>query len=125
TVETITILEDDADLRSMMAEMFDVALGLKSVTARSVAQMVEKAPQGLGTRFALLDINLGPEVPTGFAAYDWLRAQHYRGRVVFLTGHADGGALERSRVLGNIEVLQKPMPAEQLIALVSEPGPAP
>jgi FixJ family two-component response regulator len=119
-VETITILDDDADLRSLMGELFETALGLKSVQVRSVAQLVERASAVLGTRLAILDLNLGPEVPSGFDAYDWLRTHHYTGHIVFLTGHAQSDPLlQRARALDNVEVLQKPVPTDQLLALAS------
>jgi FixJ family two-component response regulator len=120
-VETIAILDDDADLRSLLAELFESALGLHSVTLQSVAELIERAPTVLGTRLAILDINLGPGVPTGFDAYDWLLAHAYAGRIVFLTGHAkDDPMLERARALGKVSVLLKPVPTEKLLALASQ-----
>jgi FixJ family two-component response regulator len=120
-VETIAILDDDADLRSLMAELFETVAGVHSITLGSVAELVERAPAVLATRLAILDINLGPELPSGFDAYEWLRAHGYAGRVVFLTGHAQGDPLlERARAIGKAGVLHKPVPTEKLIALAQE-----
>jgi CheY-like chemotaxis protein len=119
-VETITILDDDPDLRSLLAELFETVLGLESVKVRSVAQLIERGPEVLGTKLAILDLNLGPEVPDGFDAYDWLRGHHYAGHVVFLTGHAQSDALlQRARSLDHVEVLQKPVPTDRLLALAT------
>lgn len=117
-METIAILEDDADLRALIAELFELALGVHAVTAGSVAQLIDKAPEVLHSQLAILDVNLGQELPTGFDAYDWLRENHYSGRVVFLTGHAHSDTLmQRARAVPGVRVLQKPVSADQLLDL--------
>jgi CheY-like chemotaxis protein len=120
-VETIAILEDDDDLRALIAELFQVMLGQQCVTAGSVAQLIENGTAVLGTQLAFVDVNLGPELPTGVDAYDWLRANHYAGRIVFLTGHAhDDPLIRRARACEGVEVMQKPIAPERLLALAQK-----
>src|SRR5262249_12317820 len=115
------ILEDDVDLRTLIAELFELNLGVRAITARSVAQLIDEGPAVLESRLALIDVNLGSDFFNGFDAYDWLRAHHYAGRVVFLTGHAHGDPhMERARTVPNVEVLQKPVSAEQLLELAGK-----
>jgi FixJ family two-component response regulator len=122
-VRAIAILEDDADLRTLFAELFESSLGVQAITARSVAQLVDQAPAVLHTQLALIDVNLGPDVPDGFDAYDWLREHQYAGRVVFLTGHAESDPLmQRARTVSNVQVLHKPVTAEVLLEVASGGG---
>jgi FixJ family two-component response regulator len=118
-VGTIAILEDDADLRGMLAELYESVPGQHCVTAGSVDELVRRGAEVLQSELSILDINLGPNSPTGFDAYLWLRAHAYAGRVAFLTGHAlDDPLMSQARVTGEIEVLQKPVTVDQLLALV-------
>jgi FixJ family two-component response regulator len=119
TVETIAILDDDEDLRCALAEMYESLSGVRCVTAATVAELIAQGPAVLQTRVALLDINLGAELPTGFDAYEWLRTNGYAGRVAFLTGHAhDDPLMKRAQAFGNVAVLEKPVPVDCLLGLV-------
>jgi DNA-binding NtrC family response regulator len=118
-VETIALLDDDDDLRSLLTQLFELELGCQCVDASSVAKFKEQAPQVLRTELAILDINLGNGLPSGFDAYEWLRENGYSGRVVFLTGHARNHPLLRKAAeFPNVEVLEKPVTVERLLQLL-------
>jgi FixJ family two-component response regulator len=118
-LDTIAILDDDADLRSALAEMYESLSGVRCVTASNVSELILQAPAVLATKVALLDINLGGGQSTGFDAYEWLRANGYQGRIAFLTGHAhDDPLMTRALELGSVVVLEKPVPVECLLGLV-------
>src|SRR5579862_5380074 len=58
--------------------------------------------EALGSRLAILDVNLGPGCPSGLDAHSWLAAEHFSGRIVFLTGHAQSYPLvERAGALAD------------------------
>src|SRR5262245_54057730 len=84
----VFLLDDDEDLRGSVGELIAAVSGGDCVTAASVPEMMARTPEVLACQLALLDINLGAGKPTGVDAYHWLRAQGFRGRICFVTGHA-------------------------------------
>ena len=86
--DRVLILDDDEDLREVLAELFRGTLGIDCVGAASMDELLEQRDRALSCKLAVLDVNLGPQSPSGFQAYSWLRSQGFAGRIVFLTGHA-------------------------------------
>jgi FixJ family two-component response regulator len=114
---TILILDDDDDLRDSVACIFEM-VGCACLALSSVAAMVDTRQAVLACEVAILDVNLGEGVPSGIDAYEWLRDQAFGGRIMFLTGHAPSHPLvARASALG-VCVLQKPLSAAELRALV-------
>jgi DNA-binding NtrC family response regulator len=116
----VLVLDDDDDLCETMAEFIRDAAS----SATAVHQVDELV--GLGARvgtfdLAILDINLGPSRPSGLDAYRWLVRTSFRGKVVFLTGHARSNRLVAEAIRSGVEVLQKPLDACQLRALLARP----
>jgi FixJ family two-component response regulator len=108
-IVTAALLDDDADLLEALADLLQTR-NCRSVLARSVDELKAKAPEVLEADVAVLDINLGPGLPTGLDAYDWLLSQNFKGRLLFLTGHAHAHPLvARAEKLRRAEVLDKPM----------------
>lgn len=106
---TAALLDDDADLLEALADLLQTR-NCGSVLARSVDELKAHAREVLEADVAVLDINLGPGLPTGLDAYDWLLQQNFRGRLLFLTGHAHAHPLvARAEKLRRAEVLDKPM----------------
>jgi FixJ family two-component response regulator len=102
---SVLVLDDDDDLRDALEDVLGV-LGRDVVLARSVDDLVRDKDEVLRRRLALLDINLGPGVPSGLDARDWLRSQGFSGKIAFLTGH-----LRSLPARGNhgARVLEKPV----------------
>jgi FixJ family two-component response regulator len=70
---------------------------------------------------AILDVNLGPEVPSGLDVAEWLREHHFAGRIVFLTGHARSHPLvAQLKHDARAEVLQKPVSPPALLRIIEE-----
>src|SRR5262245_6190792 len=104
------LLEDDVDLRDSMTELLARSVGVVCVCVDSVDELRAQAADALDTDLAVLDINLGPDQPSGVDAYEWLREQGYRGRIVFMTGHASRHPLvEQANRLEGAVVLAKPV----------------
>ena len=120
---TVLLLEDDADQLEMLALALSLVCGRDSVRARSYAELVKISEVALGSAVALLDVNLGPQQPSGIDAYHWLREQKYRGRIWFLTGHARSHPLvAKALAAGDVQLVEKPISTDQLCALVAREG---
>ena len=117
----ILLLDDDDDLRSIMCDIFQVVgQGHDCVAVGSYRELLEHADRALNTDLAIIDINLGADVPSGLDCERWLRQRGYTGRVIFLTGHALNHPLVVQAVnAGNVEILEKPQGIQQLIDIVT------
>jgi DNA-binding NtrC family response regulator len=111
----VLLVEDDVDVLEMLAMFLEMKCERSCVRARSFADLVAQAKAALATDAAILDVNLGPSQPSGLDAYRWLRAQSYRGRVLFLTGHAKSHPMvQQAMAIGDAAVLEKPVSGERL-----------
>jgi len=117
----VLFLDDDEDLRDSFTDLVRTVFDRDCRGISSYQDLVGLGPQALACALAILDINLGPEVPSGLDAYNWLRRRGFSGRIVFLTGHANSHPLviEASR-LGDAEVIAKPVSFEALSALLDD-----
>jgi DNA-binding NtrC family response regulator len=119
TTRRVLFLDDDQDLREVFTELMGT-LGV-AVTAVASVPELEHVVNGDDGAFdlAILDINLGPDAPSGIAAYRWLKEHHFRGRTVFLTGHAHSHPLVSEALrLGDASVHAKPMSVAELRAIM-------
>jgi FixJ family two-component response regulator len=119
----VIILDDDTDLRETMGELLH-ANERQCISVGSFSDLTAFDDKIGDSDLAILDINLGPSVPSGVDAYRWLREHGFKGRIVFLTGHAQTHPqVEKAYRLGDARVLEKPILAEQLIELIRPAGP--
>lgn len=110
-------LDDDDDLRATFADLVKTIFERECHGIGSHRELIALGERALNCGVAILDINLGPEVPSGIDSYGWLRKHGFAGRIVFLTGHAASHPLViEARRLGDAEVVSKPV---SLIALTS------
>ncbi len=117
----VLVLEDDADLRTILCELLSLSGADACVSAGSVADLKGKHTEALGCGLALLDINLGAGVPSGLDAYRWLKENGFSGKTVFLTGHARSHPLVREALeLTHVQVLSKPIEAKVLLSLLRD-----
>jgi DNA-binding NtrC family response regulator len=113
----LMIVDDDADLREMLKEFFEMSTSCLAVG--SLAELEKVRDQALECTLAILDINLGAGQPSGLDVFEWLRKAGFRGRVAFVTGHADNHPLVRRAALEEgVKVYKKPMDIEALVELV-------
>ena len=115
----VLFLEDNDDLRQTCVELITVVLKRRCVGVGSYKELVALGSEVLACDAAILDINLGPNQPSGIDAYTWLRHTGYPGRIVFLTGHASTHPLviEATRI-GDAEIFSKPIDADQIQSIV-------
>jgi ActR/RegA family two-component response regulator len=118
----VLVLDDDDDLRDALGDLVHLLSGRSSLGLGSYEALVAARARVLGCELAILDVNLGPGVPSGLDAYEWLRAQHFAGRIVFLTGHAKSHPLvRRACALAHARVLEKPIGIDEVRALLMPP----
>ena len=115
----VLFLDDDEDLRDTFTDLVRTVFDRDCHGLRSYRDLVTLGDEALACGVAILDINLGPEAPSGLDAYGWLRRHGFSGRIVFLTGHANSHPLvvEASR-LGDAEVVAKPVSFDALSSLL-------
>jgi DNA-binding NtrC family response regulator len=119
-VEKVLLLDDDADQIEVLALAIALFCGRACVCARSYEELTSLADSALSCAVALLDINLGPQQPSGLDAFRWLQGHDFKGRVWFLTGHARSHPLvAQALAMGEARLVEKPIATEQLCALVS------
>jgi DNA-binding NtrC family response regulator len=115
----VIFLDDDQDLREVVVELV-ADLGFQIEAVESVEQFeAVMVAHACAFDVAILDINLGPDAPSGIDAYRWLKSHDFPGRVVFLTGHAVSHprVLEAAR-LGDARVYDKPISLQELRAII-------
>ena len=115
----VLFVEDNDDLRQTFVDLITIVLDRRCVGVGSYKELVALGNEVLACEAAILDINLGPNQPSGIDAYEWLRRTGYQGRIVFLTGHASTHPLviEATRI-GDAEIFSKPIDVDQLQSIV-------
>jgi CheY-like chemotaxis protein len=112
---SVLFVDDSEDIRLLISYSL-MSLGLKRcVLAGSLDQVQQLSDEALKTNIALLDINLGPNLPTGQDVYKWLIGNNYQGRIAFLTGYSiDDNMLDGRIDTTKTPVLTKPVPLKTL-----------
>jgi DNA-binding response OmpR family regulator len=120
-VKRVIVLDDDEDLRATLEDIVVTRYDAECVAHGTYDELVQAGPEALSCDLAILDINLGPGVPSGIDAYQWLRRLGFKGRILFLTGHAQSHPeVAKAHSLKDVQVAQKPMGLEALDRVVLE-----
>jgi FixJ family two-component response regulator len=115
----VLLIDNDQDLLEALSDLIAVVSRQPCLALRSLAELLDVGAQALDCELAIVDINLGAGAPSGVDVYGWLRSQRFRGRIVFLTGHAHAHPLvQRACRLGHAQVLRKPIELNELSALI-------
>jgi FixJ family two-component response regulator len=117
----VLFLDDDDDLRTTFSDLVRTIFARECHGIGSHRDLVALGERALHCSVAILDINLGPESPSGLDAYGWLRHHGFEGRIVFLTGHATSHPLVvEARRLGDAEVVSKPVSLDRLTTMLED-----
>src|SRR5262245_56600603 len=120
-VSDVLFLYDDDDLRATFIDLVRTIFARECHGIASHRDLIALGERALNCGVAILDINLGPEVPSGIDSYGWLRKHGEHGRIVFLTGHAASHPLViEARRLGDAEVISKPVSLLALSSLLDD-----
>src|SRR5262245_52889831 len=115
----IVFLDDSEELRELMPILRGTSCGEPCRWFGRVVELKQRREEVLGAKVAILDINLGPHVPDGIDAFNWLRAHGFKGKVLFFTGHARDGLQRALTERNGVEILEKPLHPEKLLSVVS------
>jgi DNA-binding NtrC family response regulator len=115
----VLFVDDSSDLCQIIEVMSQSLPGVECICVASMSAVLERAAEVLRTDLAILDVNLGPGEPSGVEIYRWLNGQNYRGKIVFLSGHArtDPRAEEAARISG-VDFFEKPLGFGRIEALI-------
>ncbi len=112
--DTILLVEDDPDIRAVLAECLEYS-GYCVIEAADAEAAIVLLERGLSVPLMVTDINLGPGA-SGIALSDRVRHDLPEAKVVFITGRMD---MLRERGLKDGEFLMpKPFPLVSLIDMV-------
>jgi DNA-binding response OmpR family regulator len=112
----VLIVEDDDDLRESTAQLFELSEDVLVYAAAGLMGVQNFGAIVFTCSLAVIDINLGPNLPSGIDVFKWLRAHGFSGKIAFLTGHGVNHPLVfEASLLDGVEVYQKPMGLEQLL----------
>jgi FixJ family two-component response regulator len=115
----VLIVDDDLDLRHALADLVEAVNGRRVIGVADLDELVALGPRALACGLVIIDVNLGPGVPSGLDALAWLQKQGYRGNMVFLTGHGRSDPqVQEAQRLGGIPVLTKPLGVEAILSLI-------
>ena len=115
-MRSVLVVDDDEDLLELIGMLFTHA-GISCASARSFEAVQEMAPRLADFDVALVDVNLGAGQPTGLDVSKFLRASRFRGRTVFLTGHAKDDPLLAGALAPGDEILEKPVDSQVLLRI--------
>src|SRR4029079_13127708 len=115
----VLFLDDNEDLRALSPVLLEGALGVECVCLRRVVEFEKREREVLRAKIAILDINLGPDVPDGIDAFNWLMDRGFQGKVLFLTGHARTNPRVELAVRKGAQVFEEPAAPHKLVAAVN------
>ncbi len=119
TPNSILFLDDCEDLLRLAKCFIDRQCGYKAITVKSMFEIEALGDRVFSCKLAILDINLGPNEPSGIDVYRWLRAHKFRAPIFFLTGHAATSPLvEEAERLGDATILSKPIEPSILVDII-------
>lgn len=113
---TVLLIDDDADVRDALERLLRSA-GWRSESYGSADAFLACASfDGLGC--ILLDIRMAGM--DGMALHEWIRANGVTLPVIFLSAHCDVPISVQAMKRGAVDVLQKPVDADVLLAAIAD-----
>lgn len=108
------------ELAAALKSLVELSGENEVLLANSVHDMIAQGAEVLRCGHAFLDIDLGPNRPTGVDAYMWLKAERFSGRIYFMTGHGSRHpTVAKARAFGQVEVLSKPVPPKLILQIIN------
>ena len=114
TTPRVFIVDDDASVRKSLARIVR-AVGFEAEVFAAAREFLARAPH-LGPCCLVLDVRM-PGL-TGIQLQELLAATGRRMSIVFVTGHADVPTSVKAMKAGAVDLLTKPVDAQDLIAAI-------
>jgi DNA-binding NtrC family response regulator len=119
----VLIVDDDEDLRETLGDVL-ASFDACSVKIGSLREIERRSDELANCSLALIDINLGPDQPSGLDVCAWLIAHDFGGHIVFMTGHAAGYPLVRdAHAMRGVAILQKPIDLRIIEGMIDRHAP--
>lgn len=117
---TILVMDDDIDLLDVLQETLITLCKVDQViTSTSLDDIQDRKEKILNCHLAILDVNLGAEKPSGVNVAQWLRTNGFKGKIIFLTGHAVSAPEVKAAVnMPDTKVVAKPIGLTQLLNVI-------
>lgn len=120
-MKKILLLDDNKELCKLMEKMFATHGATDVSSFHSCAEVESLGPNGINYDLAFLDVNLGINARSGIDAFNWLVANGFKGKIVFLTGHARSYPfLKKTLNYPNVQLLEKPADVSIILKLLNE-----
>lgn len=118
-MKKILFLDDDKSLCSLLNMLF-TEIGVSGINFIHSYDELMKYESDLNTfDMIFLDVNLGPNHPSGIDAFNWLMEHHYINQIVFFTGHANSfPVVKKALDFAKVSVLEKPVSVDRLQQLI-------
>jgi FixJ family two-component response regulator len=116
----VVFLDDNEDLRELVPLLLRTTLEVDCLCFGSLTEFQRSSDDVLRAKLAILDINLGANVPSGIDAFRWLIEHGFRGKILFLTGHARANPQVTQAEKTGAQVLEKPLHPDQLVSVVRQ-----
>ena len=75
----VLVLDDDRDFCELLGALLQSSTGAECLTVHSLDELLGKETFALACDLAILDVNLGPNKPSGIDALAWFRARAFAG----------------------------------------------
>jgi DNA-binding NtrC family response regulator len=116
---SVTLLDDNEDLRIMVERILKTKLGIDIISVSSLEDLIQHSDEVLACELIILDMNLGTAT-SGLDAYRWLSDQGFNEKVFFLTGYDNSNEMVAEAYGEGIEIYQKPLETNKFLSLVSD-----
>jgi DNA-binding response OmpR family regulator len=115
----IVFLEDNEDLLFLFKTLTERHFQANVSCFRSAPDFMASPSDVLSADLIVLDVNLGGGEKNGIDAYRWLQEKSFKGKIFFLTGHAESHPLVQKALEFGCQVLSKPLDVDKLKAILA------
>lgn len=118
-MKKILFLDDDKSLCSLLELVMSELGHEESVFVHSFDELVRLKEKIQDFDVIFLDVNLGPNLPSGIDAFDWLKENHFDKKIIFFTGHAHSYPIvQKALDYPNVKILEKPVAIERIQEMI-------
>lgn len=118
-MKKILFLDDDKSLCTLLEILMSELGHLGSMFVHSFDELIKLKESIQDFDVIFLDVNLGPNLPSGIDAFDWLKANQFDKKIIFFTGHAHSyPVVQKALDYPNVGILEKPVTIERIQEMI-------